>query len=139
MVVNPSHHIWPKPRFSGRTRVWARCGHFCVFGTQENRLSTESLIAARLPLHAACAARPWVRGPAPWSRAKPVSRGLPRVAPGAPTFFPVHHRTSVSPTAPPGPRSKTTPKFTCAPTANPQGTKGFLNKICIMTMGRLEN
>ena len=41
-----------------RTWVWARCGTFWVFweGTHENRLSTESLTAARL--HAACVARP---------------------------------------------------------------------------------
>ena len=39
---------------------------------------------------------------------------------------PVHHRTSVSPRAPPGPHPETAPKFTRAPTANPHGTEGFL-------------
>ena len=39
---------------------------------------------------------------------------------------PVHHWTSVSPRAPPGPHPETAPKFTCAPTANPHGTEGFL-------------
>ena len=61
-------------------------------------------------------------------------------------FFPVHHWTSVSPRAPPGPHPKTTPKFTCAPTANPQGTEGFLKdfgvsrtpKICIMSTAVLK-
>ena len=61
--------------------------------------------------------------------------------------LPVHHRTSVSPGAPPGPHSTTAPKFTCVPTANPHRTDGFLKdfgvprtpKICIMSTGRFEN
>ena len=37
---------------------WHREGSWVFWeGTQENRLSTESLTAARLPLHAACVAR----------------------------------------------------------------------------------
>ena len=35
----------------------------------------------------------------------------------------LHHWTSVSPTAPPGPPSKTTPKFTWVLEANPSGTE----------------
>ena len=53
-----------------RTWVWASCGDFLVFweGTQENRFSAESLTAERLPLHAACVARPW---------AQPLKYGIP--------------------------------------------------------------
>ena len=56
------------------------------------------------------------------------ARGLPLygVAPRAPPLFPVHHRTSVSPRAPPGPHPETAPKFARAPTANRHGTEGFL-------------
>ena len=84
----------------------------------------------------------------PWSRAEPVLevylyKGWRRCRrpPG-----PVHHRTSVSPRAPPGPHPETAPKFTCAPTANPHGTEveAFLGsprtpQMCIMSTGRFEN
>ena len=83
----------------------------------------------------------------PWSRPEPVhprALALQR----APTPGPVHHRTSVSPRAPPGPHPETAPKFTRAPTANPHGTEGFLRhfwgsprtpQMCIMSTGRFEN
>ena len=73
--------------------VWARCDHFWVFreGTSENRSSTESLTAPRLPLHAAALPVPG-RSPLhptlpPWSKAEPVSRALAlqEVAPLPPT------------------------------------------------------
>ena len=65
------------------------------------------------------AARPEIR---PCSRAPGLSRNG---AYAADPPLPVHHRTSVSPRAPPGPQPKTAPKFARAPTANPDGTEGF--------------
>ena len=93
------------PENLGLGQMWS----FWVFlGTQENRLG---------PLHAACAA---VVGRSP-------CLDLWGAAPLRPTALHVHHQTSVSSKAPPGPHSKPKLKFTCAPTANPKGTEGPKN------------
>ena len=98
-----------------RTWVWARCGHFGCFGREPKKICCLRCPALGGPLNPATL---------PWSRAEPVPprRGWRHGRPPKP----VHHRTSVSPRAPPGPRPETAPKLARAPTANPRGTEGFL-------------